>query len=164
MPTPKCIVAATDFSGTSRAALHVVRDLADAIGAHVHLLHVIPDPARLPYGMEAGLVFADLERDWRARAQRSLEQARDEAGLAAGRTALVIAMGDAAHEIVASARSLRADIIVMGTHGHGFVARLVMGSVADKVLRHADRPVLIVPHPALRHMQASASATEEVGV
>jgi len=164
LPTPKCIVAATDFSGTSREALHVVRDLADAIGAHVHLLHVMPDPARLPYGMEAGIVFADLERDLRAQAQRSLEQARDAAGLAAGRTALVIAMGDPAHEIVASARSLRADVIVMGTHGHGVVARLVMGSVADKVLRHADCPVLIVPHPALRHMQASPHAPGEIVV
>lgn len=162
MPSPKCIVAATDFSGTSREALRVARDLADAIGAHVHLLHVIPDPARMPWGLESGVAFHDLERDWRLHAERSLEQAREQAGFTRARTVLQIAVGDAAREIVAAARALRADVIVMGTHGHGFVARLVMGSVADKVLRHADRPVLIVPHPVL-HVVAPAEEPQEVG-
>lgn len=158
MPTPKCIVAATDFSGSSREALRTARDLADAIGARVHLLHVIPDPARMPWGLESGLAFHDLERDWRLHAQRSLEQAREESGFAPARTVLQIAMGDAAQEIVAAARTLRADVIVMGTHGHGFVARFVMGSVADKVLRHADRPVLIVPYPD-HHGEKTGSVT-----
>lgn len=161
MPTPKCIVAATDFSGTSREALRAARDLADAIGAHVHLLHVIPDQARLPWGLASGLVFHDLERGWRLHAERSLEQARDEAGFTPSRAVLQIAVGDAAHEIVAAARALRADVIVMGTHGHGFVGRLLMGSVADKVLRQADRPVLIVPHPLLHHMQQTAKDEQE---
>lgn len=111
MPTRTCILAATDFSGTSREALHV---------------------------------------------------ARDEAGLPRGLTPTMVAMGDPAQEIVAAAAALGAAMIVMGTHGHGLAARLVMGSVADKVLRHADRPVLIVPHPSLKHLDPSAE-TETQG-
>lgn len=164
MPAPKCIVAATDFSGGSQEVLRTARDLADAIGAHVHLLHVIPDPARMPWGLESGLAFHDLERDWRLHAQRSLEQAREDAGFAPARTVLQVAMGDAAQEIVAAARKLRADVIVMGTHGHGFVARLVMGSVADKVLRHADRPVLIVPCPGHHAGKTGSMTAEEASV
>ncbi|HEX6323176.1 MAG TPA: universal stress protein [Vicinamibacterales bacterium] len=150
MPAPRCIVAATDFSDTSREALRVARAYADAIGAHVHLLHVIPDPARLPWSVEAGLALGDLATEWRQQARLALEQARHEAALPPDRTVLTVAMGDPAEEIGAAAASLRADLIVLGTHGHGFVGRLLMGSVAGKVVQHADRPVLIVPHPVLR--------------
>jgi len=150
MPSPRCIVAATDFSETSREAMRVARAYADAIGAHVHLLHVIPDPARLPWSVEAGLALGDLEKEWRHQARLALVQARDEAKLSPNRTVLAVAMGDAAAGIAATAAELRADLVVLGTHGHGFVGRLFMGSVAGKVVQHADRPVLIVPHPALR--------------
>lgn len=150
MPSPRYIVAATDFSDTSREAMRVARAYADAMGAHVHLLHVIPDPARLPWSAEAGLALGDLEKEWRHHARLALVRARDEADLPPDRTVLTVAVGDAAAEIAATAAALRADLIVLGTHGHGFVGRLLMGSVAGKVVQHADRPVLIVPHPALR--------------
>lgn len=161
MPTAKSILAATDFSGTSREALHVARELAEALDARLHLLHVIPDPARLPWSVDTGLAFRDLEKDWRHHAELALAHARDEAGLPRVLTPTIVAMGDAATEIVATAAAIGAAIIVMGTHGHGFAARLVMGSVADKVLRHADRPVLIVPHPSLKHLEAAAEAAAQ---
>lgn len=153
MPTSKQLLVATDFSGTSQEALRVARDLALALGARVLLLHVIADPARLPWSIDAGPAIVDLEHSWREHAARGLQQARDAAGFLPERTEMTVAMGDPAHEIVAAAAARRADFIVLGTHGHGLVARLVMGSVADKVLRHADRPVLIVPHPALKHLE-----------
>jgi universal stress protein A len=164
MPSPKCIVAATDFSETSREAMQAARAYADAIGAHVHLLHVVPDPARLPWSVETGLALGDLEKDWRHHAQLALVRARDEAGLAPGRTVMTVAVGDAASEIAEAAAGLRADLIVLGTHGHGFVGRLMMGSVAEKVVRRADRPVLIVPHPVLRDRGAGAAVETASGV
>lgn len=153
MSTSKRLLVATDFSGTSQEALRVARDMALALGARVQLLHVIADPARLPWTIDAGPAIVELEDSWRQQAERSLQQARDTAGFLPERTEMAVAMGDPAREIVAAAAALHADLIVLGTHGHGLVARLVMGSVADKVLRHADRPVLIVPHPALKHLE-----------
>lgn len=152
MPRTKCIVASTDFSGTSRESLAVARDLAAAIGARVHVIHVIPDPAQLPWTIDTGVSLVNLERSWRKQAEVALERARGDAGLTPERTVLTVAMGDPATEIGREASRLGADFIVIGTHGHGLVARLLMGSVADKVVRHADRPVLIVPHPALKHL------------
>ena len=162
MPDSKCLLVATDFSGTSREVLRLAREVALALGARVHLLHVIADPARLPWTIDAGPAIVELERSWREQAARALEHARDEAGLPAHLTDMTVAMGDAAHEIVAAAADLHAHLIVLGTHGHGLVARLVMGSVADKVLRHADRPVLIVPHPVLKHLKPVATAGDAV--
>jgi nucleotide-binding universal stress UspA family protein len=162
MAASRCILVATDFSGTSREALHVARDLAAAIGARVHLLHVIPDPARLPWSVDTGMAFLDLERSWRRHAELALTQARDQAHLSAEKTTMTVAMGDAAHAIAAAADAAAADFIVVGTHGHGLVARLVMGSVADKVVRHATRPVLIVPHPALTHVPVEPAREEAV--
>ena len=144
MPSSKHIVAATDFSETSGQALDVARDLAASLGAQVHLVHVIPDPARLPWSIDTGIAFMELEQQWRHHAASALTRARDAAGLPPD-TTITIRCGDAAQEILGAADDARAALIVMGTHGHGPVARLVMGSVADKVLRHTTRPVLIVP-------------------
>lgn len=166
MPVRRCIVAATDFSETSREALAAARAYAGAIGARVRLMHVIPDPARLPWTIDPGLSASELEDDWRANAVEALARARDDAGLAPRGTELIVATGDAAREITAAAAACRADLIVLGTHGHGFFGRLVMGSVADAVIRRSDRPVLIVPHPVFRHdrmeRRAARAAREEV--
>ena len=161
MPTSKRLLVATDFSGTSQEALRVARDMALALGARVQLLHVIADPATLPWTIDAGPAIVELEHSWREQAARSLQRARDTARFTPERTEMTVAMGDPAREIVAAAAALHADLIVLGTHGHGLVARLVMGSVADKVLRHADRPVLIVPHPALKHLEPVQIAAGE---
>jgi nucleotide-binding universal stress UspA family protein len=161
MPAPRCIVAATDFSGTSRESLAVARDLAGAIGARVHIIHVIPDPAQLPWTIDTGLSLVSLERSWRKQAEVALERARAESGMTPDQAVISVVRGDAATEIGKEAARLRADFIVIGTHGHGLVARLLMGSVADKVVRHAERPVLLVPHPALKHLEPVGAVLTE---
>jgi nucleotide-binding universal stress UspA family protein len=155
MRNSKCLLVATDFSATSTEALRVARELSLALGARVQLLHVIADPARLPWTIDAGPAIVQLEHSWRQQAERALEKARDAAGFSPDDTTLTVAMGDPAREITAAAHGINASVIVLGTHGHGFVARLVMGSVADKVVRRADRPVLIVPHPSLKDLDAA---------
>lgn len=144
MAARRVILAATDFSAASRDAAKLARVLADALRADVRLLHVIPNPAQLPWSIDSGAAFPDLEGSWRMHAQTELERARDEAGLSSD-TALDIGIGEAAHEILAHAHRHRADVIVLGTHGHGRIARLMLGSVADKVVRQAVSPVLVVP-------------------
>ena len=144
MAEPRVILAATDFSATSRGALHAARDLAAALQAVLHVVHVIPDPSRLPWSIDAGVTYPVLEQGWRAQAENGLDEARREARLPASTTTTVL-IGDAAPAILDEADRLSAHMIVLGTHGHGRLARLVMGSVADRVLRHTQRPVLVVP-------------------
>jgi nucleotide-binding universal stress UspA family protein len=81
MSKSRCVLAATDFSGTSRASLAIARDLAAAIGARLHIIHVILDPAQLPWTIDTGLTPVNLERAWRKQAEAALERARSESGL-----------------------------------------------------------------------------------
>lgn len=147
VPLPRTLLVATDFSAASRDALTLARDLAGVLAARVHLVHVIPDPARMPWSIDAGIAVFDVERQWRAQAEESLAAERVRAGLPDD-TVLRVAVGDPAHEILAAAAAVRAGLVVMGTHGAGRVARLLMGSVADKVLRQTSRPVVVVPPAA----------------
>ena len=144
MTVPRVVLVATDFSLTSREAVHAARDLAAALGATLHVVHVIPDPARLPWSVDTGIAFLDLEKSWRAHAERTLLDLCRRSRLPAS-TLTAVRCGDAAEEILEEAERVTAGFVVLGTHGHGRLARLVLGSVADKVLRHTRRPVLIVP-------------------
>jgi nucleotide-binding universal stress UspA family protein len=56
-------------------------------------------------------------------------------------------LGDPAHEILQRARRMRADLIVISTHGRRGLAHLLLGSVAEKIVRYAERPVLVLPGP-----------------
>jgi nucleotide-binding universal stress UspA family protein len=144
MAAPRVILAATDFSLTSHDAIGAARDLAAALDATLHVVHVIPDPARLPWSVDTGIAYLDLEKAWRAQAEKSLAELRTRSSLPAS-AVTTVRCGDEANEILAEAHRVSAAFIVLGTHGLGRLARLVMGSVADKVLRHTDRPVLVVP-------------------
>ena len=112
------ILVPTDFSQTSDAALAQARELASALGASLHLVHVVEDASRsecLAASLEAGLGYE---------------------------TALLT--GPAARTIVEYATTRRFDLIVMGTHGRTGVAHLLLGSVAEQVVRTASCPVLTV--------------------
>lgn len=139
----KHLLVATDFSEPSRVALDLGKDLARACGATLHLLHVIQE-IQPYYGSEAGMAFANIEQHVAAAAERELEAAAgaDEDGLVV-RTALSRAL-NVADAINAYAAANDADIIVVGTHGRGAVSRLLMGSVAERLVRSATRPVLTV--------------------
>lgn len=162
MKKSRTILAATDFSATSREAMAVALDLARSTQAHLHLVTVIPDPALTPWSIDAGPTVVNLEKNWRDHATSQLKRALAETGLDEAQGSMSVLMGDAATEIVNEARARHAQVIVLGTHGHGRVARLLMGSVAGKVVRKADRPVLIVPHPSLEHLQPAPESTEAV--
>lgn len=161
MARPTCIFAATDFSQTSMEALVRAREIADALDAHVHLLHVIPDPAAMPWSVDAGTSFLEIEDRWCVEAKGALERTRDMAGFNPDRTVTEVAVGDAAREIVRHASGAHADLIVVGTHGHGRLARMMLGSVADRVIRKSDRPVLVVP-PNRTHGRTHVEAEEAV--
>jgi nucleotide-binding universal stress UspA family protein len=118
------VLVATDFSETSEAAVRTAHAYASAFGARLHVLHVSwPDERGLT------MLFADLVE--RLGTAIPVEVASHH--------------GDAADEIVRYARTHAIQLIVLGTHGRTGVSRVVMGSVAERVIRTAPCPVLTVP-------------------
>jgi nucleotide-binding universal stress UspA family protein len=138
----KTILHPTDFSETSAQAFWVACAAARDYGARVVVTHVVNVQL---YGNPAmGPLIADPV-DVEDELRRELEALRppDPAVGVEHR----LCRGDAATEIVALARELKADLIVMGTHGRSGLGRLVLGSVAEAVLRRAPCPVLTVKAP-----------------
>lgn len=142
------ILAPTDFSPCSEAALEVAIDLAAKYGAELELLHVWMVPPSM--GIEAELVVEgpageklSLAELVHAQAEKALAQtveALARRGVPDVRTLLVF--GDPALRILEESR--RFDLIVMGTHGRGAVGHTLFGSVAERVVRKAGCPVLTV--------------------
>jgi nucleotide-binding universal stress UspA family protein len=145
------IVVAVDFSETSTDTIEAALELARGQQGRVHLLNVVGDVFHTPGIVEApGVDWAEVQRNW-------VDQARSKlVGLAAAckldpqRIITAVEVGPTAAEIVRYASQHAADAIVLGSHGHGIVRRFVLGSVADRVLRHASCPVMLVPHRSLR--------------
>ena len=134
------ILVATDFSETSDRALDYAHLLARHFGASVHLLHVLSEAAG-PDGTAAQTFLTD------AAAQRAAALADARCSLrhrSAGVASQEALFGVPAATIVDYAAQARMDLIVMGTHGRTGVAHLLMGSVAELVVRTASCPVLTV--------------------
>jgi nucleotide-binding universal stress UspA family protein len=145
----KQILVATDFSEPSDAALAYGRELARTFGAQLTVLHVAENIAARAYGAD-GFVFAEpeLQRDVETAARRQLDaQISDEDRAQLRAEGVVLTANSTAVAIVGFAQETKVDLIVMGTHGRGAVAHLLMGSVAERVVRTAPCPVLTVRHP-----------------
>ena len=135
----KNVLVAIDFEDTSSEALRVAREMATAVGAKLHLLHVIPD-------VPTFWSFEAAEVDWEGLRKRWMEEAKQrlsefDAPPASERT---IQIGRPSADIVRYADEHHIDMIVIGTHGQGPIKEMLLGSVADKVVRSAHCPVLTV--------------------
>ena len=142
------VLVATDFSEPSEVAARYGRALAHAFHASLHILHVLPDSMALPWAtMADGLAMADVQRRWERQANECLRRMLPECQLETPRATLVTRAGDPVRQIVSYAAETNADLLVLGTHGRGPVAHMLMGSVAERVVRTAPCPVLTVRHP-----------------
>jgi nucleotide-binding universal stress UspA family protein len=157
------IVAAVDFSETAPDTIDAALELARGHQDRLHLIHVVAEVLQTPGITEAPGV------DWAAVQHGFVDEARTRlVTLAASCTldpqcvAMAVESGPAAPEIVRYANEQGADAIVLGSHGHGLVRRFLLGSVADRVLRQASCPVLVVPHRALRMTAFEIKATSGV--
>lgn len=142
----KRILVATDFSDHARTALEYAAYCAKAFEAEVLLCHVVPEPdvlSQLPPGGEGYFPPNFTEMQEKA-ARKEGERWLSDAGISGGR--FVTASGTPFVEIIRMAREEQADLIVLGTHGRGAIAHLLLGSVAEKVVRKAPCPVLTVRH------------------
>ncbi len=142
----KTILVPTDFSGCSEAAVSYGYALAEAFGATVHLLTVVQDPYTLPWAAEGfAAPIGDMLADWETQAKRRLAESVPVS--AASKTVVQTQVGTPHSEIVRYAAEHRIDLIVLGTHGRGPLGHLLLGSVAERVVRTAPCPVLTVRHP-----------------
>jgi nucleotide-binding universal stress UspA family protein len=144
-PTITKILVPLDFSTTSDAALDFARTVARSFGASLHLLHVFEDPVLATGFAEA---YAPLPPDTRAAliddAGRQLANRLSGEDREQFRATTDVISGLSAMAIVEYAQDHDIDLIVMGTHGRTGMAHLVIGSVAERVVRLAKCPVLTV--------------------
>lgn len=123
MDTVREVLLATDFSECAEAAAVIARDYARRFGARLHVLHVLwGDAVKSP-------MLEKLGEELRATVP----------------VVTAVASGNAASEIVKYAARHRIDLIVVGTHGRTGATRVLLGSVAERVVRLAPCPVLTVP-------------------
>jgi len=145
----KKILVPTDFGEAADAALNYARALARNFEASIDLLYVAEDVStRLLAGEMYVAVPQSLQTDVEEAARKQLHARlidNDPDPLPV--RPVVIVSNAPAVSIVSYAKEARADLIVMGTHGRGPMAHLFMGSVAERVVRLAPCPVLVVRHP-----------------
>lgn len=136
------LLVATDFSDQAVQALDAALDVAGE-GSHLTLLHVYPPPGLL---MPEGFVAATPQtyRELIEAIDRSLEELRLRATRAGLTVTPIAVQGHAATELCRVAREGKHDLIIVGTHGRTGIARFMLGSVAEHVLRDAPCPVLVV--------------------
>ncbi len=144
-PPLRRLLVATDFSPGSRAALVALERLVPrSVALHVDLLHVLePLPFLVPPAPVIGFERARAEG-----AQRGLDRLAAELRRRLGpgsRVETHLADGPPHAEICRLAASCAADLIVLGTHGRTGLRHALAGSVAERVVRHAQRPVLTIP-------------------
>ena len=138
---PARIVVAVDFSETSLRAARLALEIA-APRATVYLAHVGPRDSMLREWNGWGTTYKNEVRV-------ALESMRKQLSVPAGTSVqCVMLQGDPATELLAFASTVGADAIATGSHGHGFITRMIVGSVTTRILRCATCSVLCVPYAA----------------
>ena len=139
------ILHATDFSRASSRALDTAVDFAKQFKAELLLVHVLVPHVMYPPDSEADpLLYVELEKSARQQAQSSLEALANKLKRTKVKVRSLLLKGIAHDQIVRAAKNRRADMIVIGTHGRAGISKLLMGSVASRVVSHASCPVLTV--------------------
>jgi nucleotide-binding universal stress UspA family protein len=147
-----------DFSAGSNKATEHAAALAAALGASIHLLHVVDES----FASQAPWEFYMPDSPRRGRTVQETESklAAIEAGFrrTGAKVTIEVRSGRAAREIVAVAADRGTDLIVMGTHGRTGLSHVMYGSVAEQVVRKATCPVLAVCEPRADYMPTSSGA------
>lgn len=147
IPSPRFVmVVAVDASAASDRVVGSAAGFAKLIpGAEVHLVHVMENvpaqsaPARVPSVMPTATELLEAARGLVERQARSLRATCDEK-----RIVTHLATGTPWREVVQLAADLQADLVMVGTHDYGTIERLILGSVAETVVRKAPCPVIVV--------------------
>lgn len=142
------VLAPTDFSDSSAPAVTYAAEVAEKFGAELVLLHVVQDLALVvPDVMMPLPVAAPAVEDMVSGAKSAIGGFVDKHGLGRLNPKTEVRIGSPASEIVAAATDLKADLLCIGTHGRTGLAHFLLGSVAERIVRHAPCPVLTVRPP-----------------
>ncbi|MDB6138567.1 MAG: universal stress protein [Verrucomicrobiaceae bacterium] len=142
----KTIVVLVDFSDLSFTLMKHAHALAKAFDSHVVLLHVVPQvPTVVDVGLAAPSVMHEMTQDQvRAETDR-LNQMRDSLAKFGVNVTTRQFQGASVEAVLEEARTLDAELIIVGSHGHGPMYDLFVGSVTRNILRGSTCPVLVVP-------------------
>lgn len=134
------VVVPIDFSDESLAAAKLGSELV-APGGRLHVIHVLPELSPT----EPGVIWHTVDDESRSRhAREAVERRLTESAIP--NAAVTIAFGDAAREIADFAQKQKADLIVLPSRGRGGAIRVLLGSVAERVIHLAHCPVLVIKH------------------
>jgi len=142
----KTIIVAIDFSDVSKPVIKQAIKLAKAFNESLHLIHVVEaEPTYAAYGFSPDEFPAmnQVQEESLDRAKKKLHQMAEEIEISGVETAVL--QGQPLHMILDYAENVDADLLVLGSHGHGFLGSLLLGSVAEGCVRKAKFPALIVP-------------------
>jgi len=146
----KTIVTALDFSDASEKVLFAAIAMAQAQGASLHLVHVLePTPSYTAYGMtpEEFPAIQVFQQESQSRAEIRLQEAKKTALATISDVHTELMIGSPLHSIAEYLHQKNADIVVIGSHGHGAITALLIGSVAEGLVRKAICPTLVIPCP-----------------
>lgn len=146
MPAISKILFPTDFSTYSNTAMEHAMAWANRFGATVHMLHVVTVHSYDPFNPDLGFPEVALDETLRDTAEEHLDELAEKAGRGPGPTITrEIRTGFSSwHEIMDVAEEQSADLIVMATRGRKGLEKIFLGSTAEKVIEHADCPVLLL--------------------
>lgn len=139
----KQVMLPVDFSEHGEKAASYAAWFAKSNGGVVHLVHVIANPFDEIYVPDEAPQWT-MTKHAELKARELLEAAARQNLPADCARQLHVAMGDPYEKLMEVAKSIAADVIVLSTHGRGGIAHLVIGSVAEKIVRHSDCPVFVV--------------------
>jgi nucleotide-binding universal stress UspA family protein len=144
----KTIVVAVDFSNATSGVIEMASGLAKAFGAQLRLFHVVePEPSYTAYGFtpdEFPALHA-YQEEAKRRAGAKLDELLEKVKLELPSATSQIAEGSPLYSLLDYVKESGADFVVLGSHGHGAIAALLLGSVAEGMVRKATVPTLIVP-------------------
>jgi universal stress protein A len=143
----KKILVAIDFSKLSHEALDYAISLAEDVGARLSVLYVVEPMEFTGVDVLGGTPIATqaIVEEHLKQAKREMERVRNRKLAKLEGATVTVRLGRPAEEIVALGGKGRSNLIVVGTHGRSGLSHLLMGSVAERVVRHANCPVLAVP-------------------
>lgn len=137
------ILVATDGSPYSDKALDAAIVLAKAFNSTLYIIHVVEED-KVALAASTMPVMANLIEDMVRIGNEILNKAKDKAINAGVKAEVILARGNAADKILETADNLNVDLIVVGSRGLRGLARFLLGSVSEKVVRHSNRPVMVI--------------------
>jgi nucleotide-binding universal stress UspA family protein len=158
----KKILCPTDFSEPSYEALKAGSELALHFDAELCLVHIVPPVPLIPAAPHIPATFDTslYQQELEASSKKTLQEVFKQLESDRLHSRLIVVQGDPAYQIVKIAKEERVDLILLATHGRSGWQRIVFGSVAEKVVRLAPCPVLLIRYP---HEENEVADTDDIG-